>query len=250
MLQLLRLLVLGLLLAVPLVMQAQPCATSYSLTVSPLPTAGTYACGQSVTFCFTVTGWNSTNANWFHGITASFGPGWDMSTLSPGPPPATCGASAGTWGWENSVQGTAGSNIGAQGPGFFFDLDNDGNPGNNFGDFCVGVTDWEFCWTINVLDGPACINGLGLGVTFNTFGDSETGGWGSAACNTDPIIPSPPALERMVPSACAPVLLQRPLPPCLVELRMWVGNGPTPLAQCIPAPSTQPATWPVTTRTR
>lgn len=194
MLQLLRLLVLGLLLAGPLVMQAQPCATSYSLTVSPLPTAGTYACGQSVTFCFTVTGWNSTNANWFHGITASFGPGWDMSTLSPGPPPATCGASAGTWGWENSVQGTAGSNIGAQGPGFFFDLDNDGNPGNNFGDFCVGVTDWEFCWTINVLDGPACLNGLGLGVTFNTFGDSETGGWGSAACNTDPIIPSPPAV--------------------------------------------------------
>lgn len=194
MVRLLRLLVLGLLLAGPLVLHAQPCATAYSLTVSPLPTGGTYACGQSVTFCFTVTGWNSTNANWFHGITASFGPGWDLSTLSPGPPPATCGASTGTWGWENSVQGTAGSNIGPQGPGFFFDLDNDGNPGNNFGDFCVGVTDWEFCWTIDVLDGPACLNGLGLGVTFNTFGDSETGSWGSAACNTDPIVPSPPAV--------------------------------------------------------
>ena len=178
---------------------AQPCATAYTLTQSPLPTNGTYACGQSVTFCFTVTGWNSTNANWFHGIVANFGPGWDLATLSPGTPPATCGGSTGTWGWYGNVQGTAGTNIGAQGPGFFFDLDNDGNPGNNFGDFCVGATNWQFCWTISVLSPPACVNGLGLGVTFNTFGDSETGSWGSTACNGDAIIPSDPAVILSCP---------------------------------------------------
>lgn len=155
---------------------------------------GTYACGQTVTFCYTVTWWNTTSVNWFHGIVANFGPGWDMSTLVPGPTPATCGGSGGTWGWYNSVQGTAGTNIGAQGPGFFFDLDNDGNPGNNFGDFCTGAVNWQFCWTISVLSGPACINGLGLGVTVNTFGDSETGSWGSAGCGNDPIAVSAPAV--------------------------------------------------------
>ena len=178
---------------------AQPCATGFLLTTSPLPQNGTYSCGQTVTFCLTVTGWNSTNANWFHGVSATFGPGWDLGTLTPGPPPATCGGSGGTWGWYNSVQGTAGSNIGPQGPGFFFDLNNDGNPGNNFGDFCVGATDWEFCWTISVLNPPACVNGLNLGVSFNTFGDSETGAWGSSACGNDPIVPSPPAVVE----ACA-----------------------------------------------
>lgn len=36
-----------------------------------------------------------------------------------------------------------------------------------------------------MLNGPACVNGLGLGVAVNTFGDSETGGWGSAG---DPML--------------------------------------------------------------
>jgi len=177
---------------------AQPCATGFQLSTSPLPQNGTYNCGQTVTFCLTVTGWNSTNANWFHGVSATFGPGWNLSTLTPGPPPPTCGGSGGTWGWYNAVQGTAGTNIGQQGPGFFFDLNNDGVPGNNFGDFCVGATNWQFCWTISVLNPPACVNGLNLGVSFNTFGDSETGSWGSSGCGNDPIVPSLPA----VISAC------------------------------------------------
>ena len=126
----------------------------------------------------TITSWNTTNANWFHGVVATFGPGWDLTSLTPGAAPAPCGTGGGTWGWYNSVQGTAGTAGGPQGPGFFYDLNNDGNAGNNFGDFCTGP--WTFCWTISVLSGPACINGLGLGVSFNTFGDSETGSWGSS----------------------------------------------------------------------
>ncbi|HMC96460.1 MAG TPA: hypothetical protein VKG92_02305, partial [Flavobacteriales bacterium] len=164
---------------------AQPCLVSYTFTSNPPPVAGTYGCGETVTFCYTVTNWNSTNVNWFHGLEITFGPGWDLSTLVPGPPPATCGGSGGTWGWYNSVTGTATTAIGPQGPGFFFDLDNDGNPGNNFGDFCVGAVNWQFCWTISVLSPPACVNGLGLGVSVNSFGDSETGSWSSAGCGGD-----------------------------------------------------------------
>jgi gliding motility-associated-like protein len=173
---------------------AQPCLIGWTLTQSPLPTSGTYGCGETVTFCLTVTNWNQTNANWFHGIVANFGPGWDISTLTPGPPPPTCSATAGQWGWYNSVQGTAWTNVGPQGPGFFFDNPPDGNPGNNFGDNCTGSPNWQFCWTISVLSPPACVDGLSLSVTFNTFSDSETGSWGSMACTNDPIVPSLPAV--------------------------------------------------------
>lgn len=171
---------------------AQPCLIGYNLVASTPPTNGTYACGETVNFCLTISSWNTTNANWFHGVVASFGPGWDMATLTPGAAPAPCGVGGGTWGWYNSVQGTAGTAGGPQGPGFFYDLDNDGNPGNNFGDFCTGP--WTFCWTISVLSGPACINGLDLGVSLNTFGDSETGSWGSSGCTGDVIVPSTPAV--------------------------------------------------------
>ncbi len=188
-------------LAIGIAGHAQPCLVAYNFTQSPPPVNGTYGCGETVTFCFTVTNWNSTNANWFHGIAASFGPGWDLSTLTPGPPPASC-SGTGTWAWYPSVQGTAGTNIGPQGPGFFYNysVPADGNPGNNFGDFCVGAVNWQFCWTISVLSGPACLNGLGLGVTFNTFGDSETGGWSGAGCGGDAVVPSSPAVIQACPA--------------------------------------------------
>lgn len=216
----------------------QPCLVNYTFTASTPPTNGTYACGQTVTFCFTLNSWNTTNANWFHGVVASFGPGWDMTTLVPGTPPAAAGASGGSWNWFNSVQGTAGTNIGPQGPGFFFDLNNDGNAGNNFGDFATGP--WTFCWTISVLSGPACINGLGLGVSINTFGDSETGSWGSSACGGDPIVPSAPAVIQACSANAGtggPLALCSTSPPLLLSTALsgtpdpggtWTGPGGLP----------------------
>lgn len=180
----------------PLAAWAQPCMTDYTLTVDPPPVNGTYGCGQTVTFCMTVTNWNATNANWFHGVEANFGPGWDVATLVPGTPPATCGPSTGSWAWYGVVSG--------QGPGFFFDLDSDGDPSNNFGDYCTGATDWEFCWTIDVLSAPACANGLGLGVNINTFSDSQTGSWGSNGCGGDdnpPVFPGPVVIQTCTAEA-------------------------------------------------
>jgi gliding motility-associated-like protein len=182
-------------LLVPTRTVGQACLTSWTVTASTPPVNGTYACGQTVTFCFTVTGWNQTNVNWFHGIEANFGPGWDLSTLVPGTPPATCSATAGQWGYYNSVQGTSFfTNIGPQGPGFFFDNPVDGNPGNNFGDNCNGAVNWQFCWTISVRSGAACVSGTSLSVTFDTFSDSQTGSWSGSGCNNDPIVPAPPAV--------------------------------------------------------
>jgi len=178
---------------VPALLVAQPCLVTYTYTAAPPPVNGTYTGGQSVTFCFTVTFWNSTNANWFHGLVPVLGAGWDAGTLIPGPPPPTCGPSAGTWDWYPTCTGTAATAIGTVGPGFFFDLDNDGNPGNNFGDFCTGATNWQFCWTVSVGSGVDCVDGADLGMTVNTYGDSETGSWGSSGCTGDAVVGSAPA---------------------------------------------------------
>ena len=135
---------------------AQPCLGSYVFTQNPLPVGGVYQAGQTVNFCFTITFWNTTNANWMHGMVPTFGPGWDISTFVPGPPPPTCGASTGTWGFYPICSGTAGTAIGPVGPGWFFDLNNDGIPGNNFGDFCNGAVNWQFCWDITVASSVSC----------------------------------------------------------------------------------------------
>ncbi|MBP7513518.1 MAG: hypothetical protein KA791_03155, partial [Flavobacteriales bacterium] len=166
---------------------AQPCNTGYTFTASPPPVAGEYQSGQTVTFCYTVTNWTIINVNWFHGISMAFGAGWDMSTLAPGPPPPTCGTSGGTWGWYNICDGTSGTALPPMGPGYFFDLDNDGNPGNNFGDLCSGAVDWEFCFSITTASGAMCVDGANLNVTVNSYGDSESGSWGSAGCGGDAI---------------------------------------------------------------
>ena len=162
---------------------AQPCTIGYIFTASPQPVGGEYAAGQTVTFCYTLTNWNTTNANWFHGLVPTFGAGWDLSTLTPGPPPLTCGGGAGTWGWYPICDGTGANAVPPIGPGFFFDLDNNGNPGDNFGDLCIGP--WTFCFTISVNSGVDFVQGADLNVTVDTFGDSETGSWGSTGCTGD-----------------------------------------------------------------
>ena len=174
------------------------CLTGYTFVASPMPVNGTYACGQTVTFCFTVTGWTQQNTNWFHGISVALGPGWDASTLTPGTPPANCGGGPGTWDWYTSVTGTASTNIGPQGPGFFFNTGPPGNPGNNFGDNCSGTNlNWQFCWTVTA----GCVSGADLSVTVDTFGDSETGSWSSWGCSNDPIPVSAPAVVFSCPNA-------------------------------------------------
>ncbi|MFZ1688001.1 MAG: PKD domain-containing protein [Flavobacteriales bacterium] len=169
---------------------AQPCLGSYVFTQNPMPVGGTYQAGQTVSFCFTITFWNTTNANWFHGLVPSFGPGWDISTFSPGPPPPECGTFGGTWGFYPICSGTAGTAIGPVGPGWFFDLNNDGIPGNNFGDFCNGAVNWQFCWDITVNSNINCVNGADLSILVETYGDSETGSWGSSGCTGDAVAPS------------------------------------------------------------
>ena len=57
------------------------CLLSSSLVVNPPPVNGVYAGGQTVEFCYTVESWTTTAVDWFHGVSPSFGAGWDLSTL-------------------------------------------------------------------------------------------------------------------------------------------------------------------------
>lgn len=168
-----------------------PCLGTFTATLDGVAISfqnnnGQLSCGQSYTFCYTVNTWNTTNANWFDGIALNFSAGWDITTLTPGPPPPTVGNSTGDWGWYNQVQGTSGTNIGPVGPGFFFDLNNNGNPGDDFGDFAT-VGPWTFCWTISTLSPPNCVNGQNLSISVSTWGDSQVGSWGSSACGNNAV---------------------------------------------------------------
>lgn len=168
------------------------CVIQSSLTATPPPINGTYAAGQTVQFCYTITDYNQTSANWLHGMVPTFGPGWNTATLVP-TPPANCSGS-GTWGWYNTnITSSATGNV--TGPGFYYEspLGNpfgmsDGNPGNNFGDNNgTNGCDWSFCWTIQTDALANCIDGTSLNISINTLGDGESGSWTSLACTQDPV---------------------------------------------------------------
>lgn len=170
--------------------RAQPCLLEFTFEAEPPPIDGHYAAGQSVLFCFTVEVWDQQNVNWLHAAVPILGPGWDTTSLAPGLPPDDCSGVGGTWTFAHSVTGTSSLNVGPQGPGWFFDLDNDGDAGNNLGDVCNGP--WHFCFFARVKDSIDCVDGSDLSVSVNTFSDSETGAWDIAGCGAD-TVPSLPA---------------------------------------------------------
>lgn len=171
------------------------CITNATLTVTPTPTNGSYQGGTTVTFCFQIDGYVQQSTNWLSAVVPSFGAGWDMSTLTPGAPPAAL-IGSGSWIWTNNVTSTA-TGLTSTEWGWYFDLDNDGNPGNNFGDTQWandptggnGLTagPWQpFCWTITANDCPPGSNGDDLSMNINTLADGEIGSWSSLGCVDDP----------------------------------------------------------------
>jgi len=151
------------------------CNGTQSFTLTPPPTAGTYTAGQTVTMCYTMTGYTQAGTNWIEGFDLTVGAGW--ATVTPQTAPANCGgvATGGQWVWKTSVTSTT-TPITTVGPGYFFDLTVDGNPGNDFGD--AGSCVWTFCVTLTVAN--ACTpQSLLLQVT-----PGSDGLWGSYTSNT------------------------------------------------------------------
>ena len=162
-----------------------PCLQQTDFFAGPPPNNGTYSSGQTVQFCYTVSEWDVTGTiEWLHAVTFQFGPGWDMNTLVPSPPPS-CGGD-GSWGWYDSW---VGCNTGETfGPGFAYDSSsgvlcggsaNDGDPGNNWGDGingCSNITPanpFVFCFTITAATCPPNTTGnsLSVNVDVNSYGE-------------------------------------------------------------------------------
>lgn len=168
------------------------CVIQSNLTAVPPPVNGTYPAGQLVNFCYTISDYNQTSANWLHGVVPSLGPGWDMSTFTP--VSTTNCSGAGTWNWYNTnITSSATGNV--SGPGFYYESNlgnaggvTDGNPGNNFGDNNgANLCDWTFCFSVRTVPLAQCVPGTSLNINIDTYGDGESGSWTSVACTQDPI---------------------------------------------------------------
>ena len=158
------------------------CLGAQSYTVSPLPVNGFYDASTVVTYCYSIQNYNQCNSNWFHTLDLNFGPGWDLSTLTPISVPNGCDG-MGNWDYYNSV--TSVSTFQSYGPCFSYDTPSgfagnvlDGNPGNNFGDNCTVYT-WTFCFSIMV---SASSYGQSLSVDATAIGDGSAGSWTSNTC--------------------------------------------------------------------
>jgi gliding motility-associated-like protein len=214
-------------------MDCNSCVMSASFTATPAPVNGTtYLAGQTVQVCFTINGFNQASLNWLHGIEYTFGPGWDLSTLTTGTP-AECNANppgpsnaSGTWKWFNSVTQSV-SPFNVHGPGYFFESNDDAettNAGNNFGDYTAGACTWTFCITLKV--SSTCISGQSLNITVNTLGDGESGSWTSPACLGDPNFTFN-ATMSCCPAASSATLTQ---PTCSTPTGTITINTPAPAA--------------------
>ncbi len=181
----------------------QDCLNASTLTVTPLPTAGTYAPGTVVNFCYHISQYTQVNTNWLHGVQVALGSGWNAASIVPTPPVACQGS--GQWLWQTSVTSSATGTTYPQ--GFYFDtVDAGTNPGNNFGDNCSGAitaANWNFCFTVQVA--TTCNPGSDLSITINTSGDGESGSWSSLGCADDPA-----TVFQAVGACCPPTMSSTP----------------------------------------
>ncbi len=152
----------------------------------PIPLSGAYDAGQTIEICLEITNYGDNGANWLHGIVFDFPDAYDESSVVITDAPDACGGAGGNWGWYESVTGT-GNNASTWGPGFFYDVNSggplDGNPGNNFGDFCTNEY-WFMCFEVTLsteCGGPGNpLNNQSIIPEVELTGDGESGSWGNA----------------------------------------------------------------------
>jgi hypothetical protein len=155
------------------------CNGVQSFTLTPPPVNNTYLPGQTVTMCYTMVGYTQSNSNWVEGFDLTLGSGW--ASVTPQTAPANCGGNStgGQWTWMNLTTSTT-TPITTVGPGYFFDLTIDGNPGNDFGDNNGSNCTWTFCVTL-VVSNVCSPQNLLIQVTAGP--DGLWGSYASSACD-------------------------------------------------------------------
>lgn len=148
------------------------CNGSTTYTVSPMPVGGAYNQGTVVTFCFSMVGYTMLSSNYFEGFDINIGPGWLNGSVTPVSAPANCNGGGGSWIWVNSFS----NNGNFFGPGYFFDLNNNGLSQDDFGD--AGNCTWSFCFSLTVGNNT----GASLLVEVAPLSDGVAGSWSFQGC--------------------------------------------------------------------
>ena len=160
---------------------------TYTVDTPPGPN-NTYPPGTTVELCVTMTGWNgnSQGSNWFEGFSLALGVGWQTVTPVLAPDDAE-GDASGTWLWMETV--TSESTLATAGPGYFFEGPSgptDGNPGNDWGDYCMnGDCVWTCCVELTAQNGNP---GADLHIGVIPYADGDMGSWGTNMCNPEQTI--------------------------------------------------------------
>lgn len=152
----------------------QNCVGTMATNPNPLPTNGSYAPGTVVQICATVSNYTQAGANWMEGFDITMGPGWVANSLTPVTPPNNINGGGGSWIWVPGTFIVSGQSFG---PGYFFDLDNNGISYNDFGD--AGAGPWTMCVNVTVGSTP----GLNLNFTVGPVSDGLAGSWNSNVCD-------------------------------------------------------------------
>ena len=191
------------------------CNTAGGFVVTPPPDSngvhalGYWPPGTVVNFCYTIDPFNKISCNWLHSIIPAFGAGWEPFN------PATdittalivAGNDGGSWSWFAAGAATFDNggclSTGPAPAGWYYEpaASSDGNPSNNAGDgLCSppaacdcdvagGGLTWTVCFNLTAKPIAACTVGEDLSLNMRTFGDGETGNYGTCACQTD--LPDP-----------------------------------------------------------
>jgi len=156
---------------------AQPCVGTSSFTINPQPISGGYAPGTVVTYCYTINNYTQAGSNWLEGFSIQLGPGWLPGSITPVTPPNNLNGGGGQWVWVPTNFVVPPPNIGTVGPGFFFDLNNNGITWDDWGDFGPGP--WTMCFSVIVGNNV----GTSLGVGVAPVSDGYAGSWNSPDCD-------------------------------------------------------------------
>ena len=196
-----------------------------------------YAPGETVEICYSLDDeFMTPDEEWIHGIfVVATGFGFDLSTMMPsGSPPTSC--SAGNWayyeswsrchtGCESEFRNGYGfdSNVG-QGDCPSGSAENDGNPGNNYGDM-GGACGLVFCWTLETLDPGGLPPAEAYGVEVRVTSDGVSGSYvGSDAACGGPCFDDPQVCFPEIPEPMIDVLNQ----PCAGGLFNLTGSPMVP----------------------